>query len=88
MSKPSISAIFDQLIEQTRRRGGCPSVRQISEASLDVSNLIAAYANLRALIMSLEKPGTAALMLTIDGSALVAAVEAVDLAVAALEPTN
>lgn len=44
----AVAKVFDALIEQTQQRGGSPSVREISDAALAVSNLVAAYAEVRA----------------------------------------
>lgn len=47
-TKHSVAEVFDALIEQTRQRGGSPSVREISDAALAVANLVAAYSEVRA----------------------------------------
>lgn len=44
----SVAEVFDVLIEQTQQRGGCPSVREISDSALAVANLVAAYSEVRA----------------------------------------
>lgn len=43
----SVAEVFDALIDQTRLRGGSPSVREISDAALAVANLVAAYSEVR-----------------------------------------
>jgi hypothetical protein len=35
----SVAQVFDALIKQTQQRGGCPSVREISDAALAVANV-------------------------------------------------
>lgn len=47
MTKHSVASVFDAMIEQTRQRGGCPSVREISDAALAVAALVAAYSEVR-----------------------------------------
>jgi len=42
-----LEAFFDALTEQTRRRGGSPSVRNISEVALAVQNVLACYSQVR-----------------------------------------
>lgn len=46
--KHGVGAVLDALYEQTLRRGGSPSVREISEASIAVANMVAAYSEVRA----------------------------------------
>ena len=44
----AVSKVFDALIEQTRQRGGSPSVREISDAAQAVADFVAAYTEVRA----------------------------------------
>ena len=46
--KHAVADVFDALMDQTRQRGGSPSVREISDAALAVQNLVAAYTEVRA----------------------------------------
>lgn len=42
-----IEQFFDALTEQTRRRGGSPSVRNISDVALDVQTVLSCYSQVR-----------------------------------------
>lgn len=44
---PYYAQVFNALIEQTQRRGGSPSCREISDLSLRVDDLLAAYTQVR-----------------------------------------
>lgn len=74
--KHSVAEVFDALIEQTRQRGGSPSVREISDASLAVANLVAAYSEVRAFAVEAGM-----------SQALARAIEKADSAVALVEGT-
>lgn len=43
----TVTETLDALAEQTMQRGGCPSVRDISNANLNVAQVRAAYSQLR-----------------------------------------
>ncbi len=45
--KKSVHAVFSALIEQTQQRGGCPSVREISDASIVCDTLVACWSEVR-----------------------------------------
>lgn len=48
MSKHSVISVLDALAEQTKTRGGSPSVQEILDAKKAVTDMIEAYAGLRA----------------------------------------
>ncbi len=73
-TKHSVAEVFDALIEQTRQRGGSPSVREISDAALAVANLVAAYSEVRAFAVEAGM-----------SQALAQAIEKADAAVAVVE---
>ena len=73
-AKHSVAEVFDALIEQTQRRGGSPSVREISDAALAVANLVAAYSEVRAFAVEAGM-----------SQALARAIEKADTAVAVVE---
>ncbi len=72
----SVPKIFDALIEQTRLRGGCPSVNNISHAAIVCDNIVACWAEVR------EHAIAAGMSL-----ALAQAIEAMDSAVDSYEKT-
>lgn len=76
-TKHSVAEVFDALIEQTRQRGGSPSVREISDAALAVANLVAAYSEVRAFAVEAGM-----------SHALAHAIEKADLAVALVDGTE
>lgn len=49
MNKHPVSQVFDALAEQTRQRGGSPSVDNIKDAAGAVQDLVTAYGEVRAL---------------------------------------
>lgn len=69
----NLAKLFDALIEQTRQRGGSPSVRNISDAALAVQQVLGCYTELREQAV---QPGMS--------HGLARAVEAMDAAVANL----
>lgn len=46
-----LDTFFDELIDQTNRRGGYPSSGDIADVSLRVSNVIELYSELRAKLV-------------------------------------
>lgn len=76
-AKHSVAEVFDALIAQTQRRGGSPSVREISDAALAVANLVAAYSEVRAFAVEAGM-----------SQALAQAIEKADSAVALVEGTE